>query len=75
MVPNRAKHHIWQYMKSNRKFDLGFMSKGLHTNVGILNPTLSVNLRSISSYSVRMWEDTGRKNSEYGHFSHSANAE
>ena len=30
-------------------------------------------IRSMSPYSVRMWENTDQKNSEYGHFSLSVN--
>ena len=29
-------------------------------------------IRSISPYSVQMWENVDKKNSEYGHFPHSA---
>ena len=28
-------------------------------------------IRNISSYSVRMWQNADQNNSEYGHFSHS----
>ena len=58
-------------------FDIHFQSAMNRCKAGNINHVdnqcvKSVHVRSFSGpYSVRMWEDTDQKNSEYGHFSRS----